>query len=415
MEANNFKIIGPFYSLLTMEASPMRGPINNDKLVIKKNVGILVENGLIREIDAYDQIIKKYKTLDASHSKIEEVVVGLPGLVDSHTHACFGGSRHLDYAARNEGISYLEIARKGGGIWDTVLKTRKSSVEELLSSTKERVLKMTQNGITTAEIKSGYGLNVNQELKQLKIINAVNKVLPTDIISTCLAAHIKPKDFGSSSEQYLTYLINELLPLVKREKLSNRVDLFFEEDAFSEAESRMYLNSALKMGFDITIHGDQFSTGGSKLAVELGAKSVDHLEASAADEIRLLGLSNTVATVLPGASIGLGCNFAPARKQLDAGAILAIASDWNPGSAPMGDLVTQSSILGASEKLTDAEVFAGITYRAAQALGLNDRGRLKPTYKSDICAFAIKDYREILYHQGQIKPHMVWKEGIQIT
>ena len=165
------------------------------------------------------------------------------------------------------------------------------------------------------------------------------------------------------------------------------------------------------MGFDLVVHADQFTTGGSRIAVETGALSADHLEASTDIEIKQLAASDTVAVVLPGASLGLGIGFAPARKLLDAGASMAIASDWNPGSAPMGDLLTQAAILGAFEKLSTAETFAALTFRAAKALNLNDRGTIEPGKLADMQAFPCADYREILYHQGKLKPAKVWKRG----
>ena len=171
------------------------------------------------------------------------------------------------------------------------------------------------------------------------------------------------------------------------------------------------LQAAKKFGFDITIHADQFTTSGSEVAVQIGAISADHLEASGDKEIELVAQSNTIAVALPGASVGLGCPFAPARKILDKGGALAIASDWNPGSAPMGDLVCQASILATFEKLTTAEVFAGITFRAAAALNLFDRGRLIAGNKADFILYPSTDYRDILYYQGSLRPSQVWKSG----
>ena len=174
----------------------------------------------------------------------------------------------------------------------------------------------------------------------------------------------------------------------------------------------MYLSDAKKLGFDITIHADQFTTGGSELAVKLGALSADHLEASTEREIDMLAQSDVVSVALPGASLGLGMQFTPARKLLDAGASLAISTDWNPGSAPMGDLLVQASLLGIYEKLSSAELLAGITFRAAKALGLSDRGRLSVGFQADMIAFPVKDYRDVFYNQGRVKPSMVWKKGI---
>jgi imidazolonepropionase len=205
----------------------------------------------------------------------------------------------------------------------------------------------------------------------------------------------------------LNYVFHDLLPVIKNEKLSNRVDIFIEESAFDANNALTYLNRAKQMGFDITVHADQFTTGGSAVAVKSGAVSADHLEASRDAEIKILANSDTVAVVLPGASLGLGMAYAPARKLLDAGACLAIASDWNPGSAPMGDLLMQAAVMSAAEKLNTAEVFAGLTFRAAKALRLNDRGILAPGMRADLQAYPTNDYREILYQQGKLKPLII--------
>ncbi len=307
-----------------------------------------------------------------------------------------------------------QIAAAGGGIWDTVTKTRDATFEDLLGNTKERIGQLLQRGITTLEIKSGYGLNIESELKMLRVIKKVNENLPVDIVPTCLAAHIIPHDFNGDSSAYLEQILTVLLPQVLDEQLARRVDIFIEQGAFEEKKAVNFLQKAKSMGFDCTVHADQFTTGGSRAAIAAGAASADHLEASGDEEIRALAASPVSAVVLPGASIGLGTAFAPARKLLDAGASLAIASDWNPGSAPMGDLLTQSAILGACEKLSMTETFSGITFRAAHALRLDDRGVLKPGMPADFTAFPTKDFREILYHQGQMQPVAVWKRGIKI-
>ncbi|NNJ88156.1 MAG: amidohydrolase family protein, partial [Eudoraea sp.] len=220
-----------------------------------------------------------------------------------------------------------------------------------------------------------------------------------------------PKDFDGNKEEYLEMMANELLPKIKKENLSPRVDAFIEEGAFSRADITPYFEKASALGFDITVHADQFSVGGSEVAVHHKALSADHLEASTSKEINLLAKSDVIAVALPGASLGLGCNFTPARALLDAGAAVAIASDHNPGSAPMGQLLTQAAILGAFEKLTTAEVLAGITYRAATALGLKDRGVLTQGMLADLALFKTRDHREILYHQGNLQPSSVIKKG----
>jgi imidazolonepropionase len=315
---------------------------------------------------------------------------------------------------RNSGKTYLEIAEAGGGIWDSVSRTRAATEEHLVQQLLERVGRHLSEGITTLEVKSGYGLNFESELKQLRAIRSAAKHVEAELIPACLAAHILPKDFEGNSQAYLDFVLRELLPTIQQEDLCKRVDIFIEESAFNPQDALVYLEQAKTLGFFLTVHADQFTTGGSEIAVQVGAVSADHLEASTEKEIRLLTKSNTVAVVLPGASMGLGMPFAPARRLLNSGACLAIASDWNPGSAPMGDLLMQAAVMGAYEKLTAAEIFAALTFRSAYALRLLDRGALMPGSLADLQAYPCQDYREILYNQGKLKPTMVWKNGQRI-
>ncbi|MBT31411.1 MAG: hypothetical protein CMO01_17285 [Thalassobius sp.] len=277
----------------------------------------------------------------------------------------------------------------------------------------EKLDTLLKRGITTVEVKSGYGLSLDDELKMLRAIKQAGEKHPSDVISTCLAAHIVPKDFQNEAT-YLQFILDELVPIIKSENLTSRFDIFIEQNAFSTEGAKFYLNQLKEQGFELTVHGDQFSTGGSKVAVDCGAVSVDHLEVSGEEEIERLAKSETIPVVLPGASMGLGMSFSPARKLLNAGCGLAIASDWNPGSAPQGNLLSQAALLGTYEKLSAAEVFAGITFRAAKALKLFDRGVLKAGNLADFIAFNCNDYREILYHQGELQAEKVWKKGCQI-
>ncbi|WP_343487347.1 imidazolonepropionase [Allomuricauda sp. d1] len=401
-------LIGPFKQLLPLSGLPLKGALKDEQLTIINNGGLLVSEGKILKIGLYGGLKSEADEIES----IDHPTVCLPGLVDAHTHICFGGSRAHDYALRNAGKSYLEIAKAGGGIWDTVTKTRQAPEEVLVKNTLKQCERHLKNGVTTLEVKSGYGLSVDEELKMLRAIKKANETSAQDLIATCLAAHMVPKDWSGTAKGYLEEIGNELFPVLKSEGLAHRIDAFVEESAYSPSQIRPYFEKAQAMGFDITVHADQFSTGGSQIAVEVGAVSADHLEASTDKEIALLAKSNTVATALPGASIGLGCAFTPARKLLDAGACLAIASDHNPGSAPMGNLLAQASILGTFEKLSNAEVLAGITQRAAAALNLNDRGVLEAGKKADFTLFPTDNYQEITYHQGQLKPSMVYKNGL---
>ncbi|WP_108804500.1 imidazolonepropionase [Aquimarina sp. Aq107] len=406
-----YKFIGPIKQLLSMDGLPLKGALKDEKLPIIENAGILTKGEHIHIIGNYNEIQQIANSVDAEIIQLQSDYVCLPGFIDAHTHICFSGSRANDYAMRNSGKSYLEIAKAGGGIWDTVTNTRTASQEELCHSVIKRANYLLKNGITTVEVKSGYGLSIAEELKMLRAIKEANLNLESDLVSTCLAAHMLPRDYNGTHEEYLNDITTNLFPTLITEKLTKRIDAFVEQSAFSKQNIKPYFNKAIEMGFDITVHADQFTTSGSEIAVEINAVSADHLEASTDLEIKMLAESDVISVALPGASIGLGCDFTPARKILDAGGALAIASDWNPGSAPMGDLLTQACILGTFEKLSNTEVLAGITTRAAAALKLDDRGKLAPKMIADFCFFSTNNYNEILYHQGKLTPNQVWKRG----
>ncbi|SNT20583.1 imidazolonepropionase [Ekhidna lutea] len=403
------KLIGPFKEVITLAKTPEKGVLADSSLLIIENGGVLVEDEKILKTGSFESLSKEADQIE----EVESAHVLMPGLVDCHTHLVWGGTRARDYTLRMSGESYEKILEQGGGIFDSVEKTRGASSEVLKEGLVKRANRHLNDGVTTIEVKSGYGLDVGNELKVLEVVKNAKADIKADLIPTCLAAHVCPKEF-SDKKEFLTYLENELLPQLLVKGLTNRIDIFVEPSAFPVEIAKDYMAAARKLGFDLTIHADQFHTGGSQIAVELGARSADHLEASTDKEVELLAKSDTVAVALPGASIGLGMQFTPARKLLDAGASLAISTDWNPGSGPMGDLLVQAAILGIYEKLSSAEIFSGITFRAAKALGLDDRGRIAVGKKADMIAFPVDDYREILYNQGKIKPDMIWKNGKQI-
>lgn len=403
------KLIGPFKQIVTLANLSLRGKLSDEQLEIITDGGILIDQDKIFKVGNFN--ILQSENQNAQIEEIKGEQIALPAFTDSHTHICFGGNRANDFAMRNAGKTYLEIAESGGGIWSSVQHTRNASEEELLKTLLERIIVLVSLGITTIEVKSGYGLDVENELKMLRIIKKAQSQTVATLVPTCLSAHLKPRDFDGDNKAYLEYILNEILPKVKEENLSKRVDIFIEKSAFQPEESKEFLLKTKDLGFEITVHADQFTAGSSRIAVEVGAKSADHLEATIDEDIKFLAESDTVATALPGASLGLGEKFTPARKLLDAGAILAIASDWNPGSAPMGNLITQASILATYEKLTTAEVLAGITFRSAFALGLEDRGRLENGLKADFVTFKTDNFQNVLYNQGSLKAEHIYING----
>ena len=384
---------------------PERGAISDNSLEIIDDGGVVIEDGKIIEVGDFLSLSKN----DLDVKEITYPCVLLPGFIDSHTHVCHYGNRSDEYAKRNSGISYQQILEEGGGIHNTMNSTSNSTDEQLTDDTLNRLKRHFQEGVLTCEVKSGYAPNLEDEVRMLRIINEIDSSNDIDLIPTCLAAHVTPKKY-ESSKKYLDSIVNDLLPIIKEENLSNRVDIFIEEKAFSITEASNFLEK-IKNDFYITAHANQFTSGGLKVGVDNGAVSVDHLEVITDQEIDYLSKSDTTGVVLPGCSLGLGIPFAPARKLLDNNCKVSIASDWNPGSAPMGDLLMQASLLGSTEKLSNAEVLAGITCRAANALSLEDRGSLENGKIADMIGFKTNDFRDILYNQGKLKPSFICKRG----
>ena len=384
---------------------PERGAISDNSLEIIDDGGVVIEDGKIIGVG-------DFLSLSKNNFDVREITypcVLLPGFIDSHTHVCHYGNRSDEYAKRNSGISYQQILEEGGGIHNTMNSTSNSTDEQLTDDTLNRLKRHFQEGVLTCEVKSGYAPNLDDEVRMLRIINEIDSSNDIDLIPTCLAAHVTPKKY-ESSKKYLDSIVNDLLPIIKEENLSNRVDIFIEEKAFSVTEASNFLEK-IKSDFYITAHANQFTSGGLKVGVDNGAVSVDHLEVITDQEMDYLSKSDTTGVVLPGCSLGLGIPFAPARKLLDYNCKVSIASDWNPGSAPMGDLLMQASLLGSTEKLSNAEVLAGITSRAANALSLEDRGSLENGKIADMIGFKTNDFRDILYNQGKLKPSFICKRG----
>ncbi|NAW51300.1 imidazolonepropionase [Elizabethkingia argentiflava] len=403
------KLIGPFRQVVTLANLPLRGSLRDEQLEVIECAGIVVNARSIIKVGNFEHLKQEFPHINIEY--IEGEQIAMPAFTDCHTHICFGGNRANDFSLRNAGKTYLEIAESGGGIWSSVKHTRETSEADLLKDLLIRIDDLIRQGITTIEIKSGYGLKLDCELKMLRAINSAKEYTPAKLVPTCLAAHAHPKDFKGGSREYLNYVLEYILPVVQEEDLAKRVDIFIETSAFEPEDSRAFLQRAKAMGFHLTVHADQFTTGGSRIAVDCGAQSVDHLEATNEGDIRYIAQSNTVAVVLPGASLGLGMAFAPARKLLDAGAILAIGTDWNPGSAPMGKLIMQASVLATSQKLSTAEVLAGICFRAAYALGFEDRGVLTEGKRADFVCFKTDHYQNVLYRQGGLQPCAVFIKG----
>ncbi|NNF56777.1 MAG: imidazolonepropionase [Rhodothermaceae bacterium] len=323
----------------------------------------------------------------------------MPGLIDCHTHLAFGGWRADEFEQKLLGRSYLEIARQGGGIASTVKATRAASEDELHSRARSSLDAMLRLGVTTVECKSGYGLNVEDELKQLRVYRRLAEEGPQRIVPTCLGAHIVPPECKENRKSYLRLLTDELIPQVADESLARFFDVFVEDTAFSREEARTILHVAATHGLRAKLHADQLTdTGGGVLAAELDAASADHLECINANSIRAMAKAGIVAVSLPLATLYLNQEPLPARALIDAGVPVAVATDFNPGSAPSYDLHLALWLACTRQRMTPAEALKGATAYAARALLRDDIGSLEPGNKADFVVVDAPSVNHWLYH-----------------
>lgn len=324
----------------------------------------------------------------------------VPGLIDCHTHLCFGGWRGDEFEMRLKGHSYQEIAAAGGGIRSTVSATRADSLEQLFDKALKALEDILDLGITTLECKSGYGLEKTSELKQLQVYRQLNRQQPVELAATFLGAHMVPDEYQHDREAYVELLCGVLIPAVVEKKLARFCDVFVEEGAFSIKEAKTILKAAKKAGLGLKVHADQLSAGGgAQLAASLGAISAEHLEYADTQGIQALAKAGTVAVSLPIASLYLREPYLPARKMLDAGVRVAVATDFNPGSAPSYHLPLAMTLACLNQRMTPQEVIMGATTVAARAISSEKRiGSLLPGYDADIAIIDASSVNHWLYH-----------------
>ncbi len=375
---------------------------------VLENMSIVVENGKIAEIKASDKVNRKFdEIIDLSGKTV------LPGLIECHTHTAFAGSRTNEFKLRLQGKSYEEIAKAGGGINTTVQAVRKASFDELLELVIPRVQYFTEQGITTLEIKSGYGLSFYDEIKLLQVIGKLNEIFPIDIIPTFLGAHTFPPEYKNDHAKYIDIITNELIPYIAEKNLAEFCDAFCESTAFTAEEVDIIFSAAEKAGLKLKLHTEQFNNiGGLQTALKHNAVSVDHLEVLSENEISAVANSNTVAVLLPGVSFFLDYDFAPARKLLDSGAIVALATDYNPGSSHIPNLNLIMSFAAIKMKMSVEEIISAVTINAAKALGKEKvTGSIEQGKNADFAIFDTNEYADIVYNVGKNLNWMTVKNG----
>jgi imidazolonepropionase len=381
------------------------------ELEILADAAVLIgDDGLIEAVGAYADLAASVR--DAEVVEVDGVL--LPGFVDCHTHAVFGIARLADHERRARGISYKEIAAAGGGILSSVRDVRERSGAELTDLTARRLARLLANGTTTVEVKSGYGLSLEAELKQLEVIAALQGGVPS-LVPTFLGAHEVPPEYRAHPDEYVDLVVREMLPAVEAQGIARFCDVFCEPGVFTVPQSRRVLEAAQRHGLALKLHADELDpSGGAELAAALGAVTADHLAAISDAGVRALAASGTIAVLLPGTMMFLGRNrHAPGRALIDAGAAVALATDFNPGSSPGMSLPLMGTLAVSQAGLIPAEALIAMTVNGAAGVGeAGTRGQIARGYRADLVLAAVRDWREVVYWYGTSLVSQVWIQGV---
>lgn len=399
--ANSFAVIN-CKQLVTLAgpARPRIGPELRELSVIYDGA-LLVHEGRIAQVGSRSEI----EPLIARDSEVIDAGgrIVLPGFVDAHTHPVFGGNRAAEFEERASGVSYQEIAARGGGIQSTVNATRAASREDLVSSGKRYASWFLRNGTTTVEAKSGYGLSLESEIKILRAIKQLDGETSLRYVPTFLGAHSVPAEYRARRNSYIDLIINEMVPAVAREKLAEYCDVFCEENVFSKDEAARILSAARAQGLGLRMHADQLSlSGGAKLAAELAVTTADHLEHTDSEGIAALKSANVQPVLLPGSVYALGsARYPAAREMISAGLAIVLATDFNPGSSPTAAMPMILSLASTHMQVSPAESITAATINAAYSLGRGGEiGSLEPGKLADFVIHDAEDYRELAYFFG---------------
>ncbi len=381
------------------------------EIEILKNAWVLLEDGMIAKVGTgKPESAEGAEIIDAEGNLVT------PGLVDAHTHLIFGGWRQNELGMKLHGASYLDIAAQGGGILSTLTATHAASEEELYDKAYEALDEMMQLGVTTAEAKSGYGLDTENELKQLRVIRALQEKHPMDVVSTFLGAHAIPKEYKSDKDEFVRILCEEMIPAVAEQELAKFCDVFCETGFFTAEDSRKILEVGKKYGMIPKIHADEIEPiGGSQLTCEVGAISAEHLIICPPEGIAAMAKGGTIACCLPATSFYLGATYAPARDMVNAGVPVAMASDFNPGSCPCLNLQLVINLGCLKYKLTPEEVLTAVTLNAAAAIDMADKvGSVEEGKQGDLVIWKAPDLDYICYRMGSNLVKTVIKKGTVI-
>lgn len=387
---------------------PVRGRQMNDIQELEKAY-IAIKSGRIEKVGAGDfsaYVSSETRLFDAGNN------ICVPGFIDSHTHLVFAGSREEEFAQKLAGVPYLDILAAGGGILSTVEKTRSATLDELYQQAYQSLDEMLLYGVTTIEAKSGYGLDLNTEIKQLEVAKRLNLDHPIDILSTYLGAHALPKEYKDNKQGFIKEIISDM-QVIKAKDLAKFVDVFCEKGVFDIADTQQILEAALDLGFVPRIHADEIEPiGGAELGANMHAASVDHLMVITDSEIDVLARTNTIANLLPATSFYLNKPYAPARKLIDANVAVSVSSDYNPGSTPSENFQLTMQLAANKLRMTPKEVLNAVTINPAYSLGIdNDHGSIEVGKVADIVILKSKNLDFLFYHYGINQTLHVFKAG----
>lgn len=400
--------------LLTMD-NGSDGPVEGkamQNLSVIENGAVAVRDGEITAVGRQEDL----QSIDAKEKIDCDGKLVTPGLIEPHTHLVYGGSREHEMALKQQGVPYLEILQRGGGILSTVKATRETAEADLTTKAKFHLERLMAYGVTTMEAKSGYGLDHETEMKQLRVAKRLNKETPMEVVSTFLGAHAIPEDYKDDPEAFLNEMA-EMLPEIKDKELAEFVDIFCETGVFSVEQSRRFLEKAKEAGFQVKIHADEIDPlGGAELAADLGAITGDHLVGASDEGIRRLAEQGVMAVLLPGTSFYLGKEkYARAREMMEAGVAVALSTDFNPGSSVTENLQFIMNLAALKLKMTPEEIWNAVTVNNAHAIGRGDEaGKIAYGRKADLVIWDAPNYLYVPYHYGVNHVHSVFKSGKKV-
>ncbi|WP_028401288.1 imidazolonepropionase [Ectobacillus panaciterrae] len=402
-------------------ASEVKGPRSKEamsELGLIEDGSLWIEDGVIQAVGTTKEIEERYaekvheaEVVDATGHLVT------PGLVDPHTHVVYGGSREREFEMRLEGATYMDIMNAGGGIHATTRMTREATEEELIEQTTRRLDSFLAHGVTTVEGKSGYGMDLETELKQLRVMKKLQEKHAIDLVPTFMGAHAVPTEFKGREDEFVDYLIDEMLPVIAEEKLAEFNDVFCEKGVFTPEQSERVLEAGKRFGLIPKIHADEIEPyGGAELAAKIGAISAEHLLKASEEGIRAMAKARTIACLLPATALYLREDAAAGRRMIDEGVAVAISTDCNPGSSPTTSMPLVMNLACISMRLTPAEALTAATYNAACAINRQEKvGSLEVGKQADIVLWNVKSYQELQYLFGVNHVKSVWKKGVKVA